>query len=193
MRNYIDKPISIDGRAIPYPVHTAAGYLKYHDHVEDLDDMFDNHYEIVECINQILGLKQSCFLLRHTTHSCQSVSDSMLRLKERLIKELSDKHNYVFDEAWVDTAYLRTMAGVKAELSNRLSCHGIKPVFIGNESPVVFIPTATLNAQEIKTLLETEGFSLIEEPVVLNRMVGSSRKEGFRCVLKMLEVWDGNN
>jgi len=193
MRNYIDAPVHIDGRNIPYPVCTAGDYLKYHDHVEDLDDMFDNHYEICEYITQILGLKQSCFLLRHTTHCCQSVSDSMLRLKERLIKELSDKHNYVFDEAWVDTAYLRTMAGVKVELSNRLSCHGIKPVFIGNESPVVFIPTATLNAQEIKTLLETEGFSLIEEPVVLNRMVGSSRKEGFRCVLKMLEVWDGNN
>ena len=89
MRDYINRNIRIDGRLIPYPVYTSWEYFELHDGIEDL-------------VTQILALKQSCFLLRHTTHSCQSLSDSLFSLKLKLIKELKEKYNYNFDDVWME-------------------------------------------------------------------------------------------
>lgn len=102
MREYINKPVKIDGRKIPYPVFTAADYLELHDKTEDIDEFMEKNYEIYKTISQIMAIKQSCFLLRNTTHSCQSLSDDLYDLKLRLISELKEKYNYKFDDRWVE-------------------------------------------------------------------------------------------
>lgn len=102
MRAYINTPVHIDGRCIPYPVFISSEYFALHDHIEDVDSFTENYPELDELVNQIMALKQSCFLLRHTSHSCQSLSDDLYRLKLRLIKELKEKYHYDFDDAWVE-------------------------------------------------------------------------------------------
>lgn len=104
MREYINEPICIDGRKIPYPVNTAACYLEYHDGItgEELEEYQEDNAELFEIISQILAIKQSCFLLLNTSHSCQSLSDSLYNLKLRLIKELKEEYNYEFDDVWIE-------------------------------------------------------------------------------------------
>ncbi len=102
MREYINEAVKIDGRKIPYPVYTAVDYLLLHDKIEDIDAYMEENYELCKTINQIMAIKQSCFLLRNTTHSCQSLSDDLYELKIRLIAELKEKHNYKFDDEWVE-------------------------------------------------------------------------------------------
>ena len=103
-RKYIpNQNLCIDGRNIPYPVFTACGYLTEHDHIEDVGEFCDSHEELVELLNQIIALKQSCFLLLHTSHSCGSLSDSLYDLKLRLIQELQEKCNYSFDDDWMES------------------------------------------------------------------------------------------
>lgn len=102
MRDYINRNIRIDGRLIPYPVYTSWEYFELHDGIEDVEDFVDSNPAIEELVTQILALKQSCFLLRHITHSCQSLSDSLFYLKLKLIKELKEKYHYNFDDAWME-------------------------------------------------------------------------------------------
>lgn len=102
MREYINRPVSIDGRNIPYPVSTAYEYFELHDRVDDVNVFADNNPEICILVNQIIALKQSCFLLLHTTHSCQSLSDDLYQLKLRLIQELKEQYNYEFDDVWME-------------------------------------------------------------------------------------------
>ena len=66
MRDYINRNIRIDGRLIPYPVYTSWEYFELHDGIEDVEDFVDSNPAIEELVTQILALKQSCFLLRHT-------------------------------------------------------------------------------------------------------------------------------
>lgn len=91
MREYIEKPIEIDGRNIPYPVCVSSDYFEEHDKIENIDAFIETNPEINELVTQILALKQSCFLLRHTAYSCQSLSESLYNLKLRLIQELKKK------------------------------------------------------------------------------------------------------
>lgn len=102
MREYIDLDIRIDGRTIPYPVFTSSEYFALHDNIDNVDDFIETNPEIDKLVTQILALKQSCFLLRRTTHSCQSLSDSLYELKIRLMKELSEKYQYIFDDEWME-------------------------------------------------------------------------------------------
>lgn len=104
MRDYINEPVHIDGRNIPYPIYTDADYLKYHDNIDEekLDGYRANNMVMCKTISQIMAIKQSCFLLRHTSYSCQSLSDNLYELKIRLIKELKEKYNYEFDDEWVE-------------------------------------------------------------------------------------------
>ena len=103
-RKYIpNQNLCIDGRNIPYPVFTASGYLTEHDGIENIEEFCDSHEESVELLNQIIALKQSCFLLLHTSHSCGSLSDSLYDLKLRLIQELQEKCNYSFDDDWMES------------------------------------------------------------------------------------------
>lgn len=104
MREYINEPVKIDGRKIPYPVYTAVDYLRYHDEIEEdaLEEYCENNAGICKMINQIMAIKQSCFLLRDTTHSCQSLSDDLYDLKLLLMVKLEEKYDYIFDDEWVE-------------------------------------------------------------------------------------------
>lgn len=102
MRVYINKKIKIDGRNIPYPVFYSSEYFQLHDKIEDVDCFREQNIEIDMLVTQILALKQSCFLLRHTTHSCESLSSSLFQLKLRLIAELEEKYGYKFDDVWME-------------------------------------------------------------------------------------------
>lgn len=99
MRDFIGDRIKIDGRTIGYRIYTAYEYLKVKGlDDEEIEDFAENNYKIYELINQIIAVKQSCWLLRRTSYSCQSLSDGMYNLKLRLINELKDKYNYDFDD-----------------------------------------------------------------------------------------------
>lgn len=103
-RDYIpNKDFRIDGRNIPYPVYTSAGYFMLHDNITDTDRFIDDNPPVEELVTQIIALKQSCFLLRHTTNSCGSLSEGLYQLKLRLIAELQEKYNYLFDDEWMET------------------------------------------------------------------------------------------
>ena len=104
-RDYIkNNNLKIDGRNIPYTIFTAAGYLLYHDDLteEEMYDFMEDKYEIYQRINQIIALKQSCYLLRRVGYSCESLSDDLYQLKLRLIHELRDTYHYEFDDDWME-------------------------------------------------------------------------------------------
>lgn len=105
LRTYLCEGVNIDGRKIPYTVVTSSDYFVMHDGIdpEKVSEFEETHPEITSLVTQIIALKQSCFLLRHTTHSCQSLSDGLYQLKLRLIKELKDSHEYSFDDAWMES------------------------------------------------------------------------------------------
>lgn len=99
LRDFIGDKIKIDGRMIGYRIFTAAGYLELKGlNREEIDNFTDNNYEIYQLITQIIALKHSCWLLKRTSHSCESLSDGLYTLKLRLIKELKQKYNYDFDD-----------------------------------------------------------------------------------------------
>ena len=83
LREYRKTRLCIDGRSIPYPADTALVYLMEHDGMtkEEVEAMDPKLYTR---INQIIGLKQSCFLLRHTSYTCESVPDDLLALRRLL-------------------------------------------------------------------------------------------------------------
>lgn len=97
--------LHIDGRNIPYQLVTATDYLYARNedwNEEDIERFMEVQYEIYERMTQIMALKHSCVLLRHTSHSCQSLSDNLFNLKLELIRELKDNLNYEFDEELVE-------------------------------------------------------------------------------------------
>lgn len=101
MRDFIGEYISIDGRMIPYRLVTATDYFEARKYSENqIDKFFD--CEVGELVSQVMGLKQSCYLLRNTSYSCQSLSDGLYALKLRLIHELKDKYNFEFDDDFVE-------------------------------------------------------------------------------------------
>ena len=76
--------------------------LRDSDGQKEVEKILDNNYGLYQKISQIIGLKQSLFLLWHTTNLCQSTHDSLLDLKIKLIKELKEEYSYVFDEKWFE-------------------------------------------------------------------------------------------
>ena len=104
MREYIPGRISIDGRMIEYRLVTANDYLeaknKWSD--EQIEEFCDKNQETYTLINQIMALKQSCYLMRRVSHSCGSLSDDLYDLKLRLIHELKEKHQFEFDDDFVE-------------------------------------------------------------------------------------------
>lgn len=101
IRPYIDnKNLCIDGRMIPYPLATAGDYLeaKYGMTDEEIDSFIDNHYEQYTMLNTIIAMKQSCFLLRHTTYSCQSLSDNLYAHKNNMVAKYNQTYDKPFDE-----------------------------------------------------------------------------------------------
>lgn len=104
MREYIKNKIWIDGRNIPYPVYTVADYLKEHDNISEdaVDEFIESNYNLYQKINQIIALKQSCYLMRRVAYSCGSLSDDLYALKLRLIHEIKEQYDYVFDDQWME-------------------------------------------------------------------------------------------
>ena len=103
MREYTGDQLKIDGRMICYRLVTATDYLRAKGLTEDEAEAFvENKYSTYELINQIMALKQSCFMLRRTSYSCGSLSDGLYRLKVRLIRELREEHRVEFDDAFVE-------------------------------------------------------------------------------------------
>ena len=103
-REYINSTISIDGRNIPYPIFTANGYLEFKLGIGEkkLEQWVKKNEEIYTTLNQIIALKQSCFLLRHTSHSCGSLANDLYELKNSLIIKLEEKYNFIFDDDWME-------------------------------------------------------------------------------------------
>lgn len=103
MREFIGDSISIDGRMIGYRIVTVSDYLNEKGlSEEEIEDFANNTPEIHQLINQIIAVKQSCWLLRRTSHSCGSLSYDMLELKEKLMSELKEKHGYNFDDVLME-------------------------------------------------------------------------------------------
>ena len=91
-RDYIKKYLSIDGRMIPYRIFTVEVYFEEKGlSKEEIEKLYDEKYDMCQILNQVIALKQSCVLLRHTSHSCGSLSEDLFQLKLRLIKELKEK------------------------------------------------------------------------------------------------------
>lgn len=104
MREYIPGRISIDGRNIEYRLVTASNYLEAKNEwsEEQIEEFCDKNYEAYILINQIMALKQSCYLMRRVSHSCGSLSVDLYALKLRLIHELREKHQFEFDDDFVE-------------------------------------------------------------------------------------------
>ena len=49
-----------------------------------------------------MALKQSYFLMRRVSYSSGELSESLDELKNRLILELKERHNFEFDDAFVE-------------------------------------------------------------------------------------------
>ena len=105
MREYVKARVYIDGRNIPYPVYTANEYLVGHDKLaeDEVESFAEVNGELFNRLSQVIALKQSCYLLRHTSYSCGSLSDSLYSLKKELISEIREKYNYQFDDEWMDS------------------------------------------------------------------------------------------
>lgn len=105
LRQFIGDGIQIDGRMIGYRLWNANQYLamKHGMSEEEVEKFVDKNYDIYQQICQIMALKQSCYLLRRVSYSCQSLSDGLYSLKMKLIHELRDKHNFEFDDDFVES------------------------------------------------------------------------------------------
>lgn len=97
----MNKMFTIDGRHVPYVIKNAGDYYrKIEGYTQEMvDHMMDFEWERTSRINQIIGLKISCYLLRHTTRMCESVSGCLFALKDDLIKQLKEEYDYDFKEA----------------------------------------------------------------------------------------------
>lgn len=98
------KNLVIKGKCIPYMITNAADYMIIHDGIsqEEFEQILDNNYGLYQKVSQVIGLKQSLFLLFHTTSLCQSTHDALYDLKKQVIKELKNDFSYEFDEEWFE-------------------------------------------------------------------------------------------
>lgn len=101
MREYIKKPIHIDGRNIPIGVVTAIDYMILTNLVEDdeqvIEDYCENNLEITELISEILALKTSHYLLRRVSYSCGSLSDAIYKMMNEKCIKLNELYKIEFD------------------------------------------------------------------------------------------------
>lgn len=114
-----NKRLSIDGRMIPYPLVTAGDYLeaKYGMTVEEVDNFMDNHYEQYTMLNTIIAMKQSCFLLRSTSYSCQSLSDNLYEHKNDMVVKYNERYDEPFDEDFYEN-YSKNLSKVVEHLKD---------------------------------------------------------------------------
>jgi len=103
MRDFIGDNLHIDGRMICYRLITVGDYLEAKGwSEEEIEEFADKNHYVYELINQVMALKQACFLFRRISHSCGSLSDDLYRLKMRLIRELKETYDFDFDDEFVE-------------------------------------------------------------------------------------------
>lgn len=103
MRAFIGDNIHIDGRMIGYRISTAYEYLKVKGLTNSqIEEFIDYKYDTYKLINQIIAVKQACWLLRRTKNSCGSLSDDLCDLKCKLIHDLQYEFNYTFDDSLME-------------------------------------------------------------------------------------------
>lgn len=104
MREYIENRISIDGRNIPYKIVDTGDYLeaKLGMTEEEMGKFLDEDPTRYDLITQVIALKHSCYLMRRVSHSSGSLAENLYDLKLRLIEELQDNHNFVFDDDFME-------------------------------------------------------------------------------------------
>lgn len=114
IRPYIGSDgLRIDGRKIPYPLVNSRDYLiakqpKMTD--EEYDKWMDTNYEQNQMLNTIIAIKQSCFLLRHTEYSCDSLSDDLCQHKNEMVAAYNEKYpDEPFDESFYED-YCNTLS-----------------------------------------------------------------------------------
>lgn len=101
MREYVKGDVSIDGRNIPIRLVTARDYFEAKEFSdEDVDRFVETG--VFHMVNEIMGLKQACFLMRRVSHSCGSLGEDLYSLKGRLISYLKEKHDFDFDDTFVN-------------------------------------------------------------------------------------------
>lgn len=107
MRDYVPNyNLKIDGRNIPYKIVTARDYLIAENIIDDsyesFEDYVEKNYDIYQKISQIIGLKNSIYLLRRTSHSCGSLTDNLYYLECRLFAELQNEYGFIVNDALLE-------------------------------------------------------------------------------------------
>lgn len=95
--------LHIKKQDVGYDVETVVGYLmkKNGYTVKEANEYVEKNQDTSLLINQIIALKWSNRLLRHT-NVCESLSIDTVKLMKGLIKDLKDKHNIEFDETTLE-------------------------------------------------------------------------------------------
>lgn len=88
---------------VGYEIETVVGYLmkKNEYTVDEANKFVEDNEEAGTLINQIIALKWSNRMLRHT-NICESLSVDLVKLMHQLIKDLNEKHNIEFDETTLE-------------------------------------------------------------------------------------------
>lgn len=106
IRPYIGEKLNIDGRKMPYPLVNARDYLMAKNPAmtdEDVDKYIDWKYEQFASLNAIIAMIQSIFLLRHTSYSCGSLADDLIRIKGLVVAAHNEKYpDEQFDEGFYE-------------------------------------------------------------------------------------------
>lgn len=91
--------LHIKKQDVGYNVENATQYLmkKNSCTIDEANELIEENEEVRTLINQIIALKWSNRMLRHT-NVCESLSMDLVKLMQGLIKDLKDKHNIEFDE-----------------------------------------------------------------------------------------------
>lgn len=145
MREFIGDTLNIDGRMICYRLVTVGDYLKAKGMSEEQIETFaEERNGVYTLINQIMALKQACFLFRRVSYSCGSLSDDLYGLKMRLVRELRDKHDFDFDDEFVERdgepqKFCKVCNKPMVVLYDGESRHGTyyQPDYTADHSPVV--------------------------------------------------------
>lgn len=176
IRPYIDnKKLSIDGRMIPYPLVTAFDYLEAKNGEmaeEERDEFVDKHYGQLVMLNTIIAMKQSCFLLRHTAYSNQSLSDDLYKHKNEMVAKYNETYDEPFDEDFYEN-YHKNLSKVVEHL---------KEVDLSElKMPIAVIYDRPLDFQDKFVIRVFDDMDRATNIVILRDSLEECRKECIDC------------
>jgi hypothetical protein len=191
IRPYIGhENLSIDGRMIPYPLVTAGEYLKAkHEDMtdQDLDEFIDNRLEQYSMLNTIIAMKQSCFLLRHTRYSCDSLADHLYDHKNDMVSKYNETYpDEPFDEGFYDN-YSKYISVVHDNLGKIDFSYMTEPVCVIYEHPLDYPDKYVVRIMDV-----CSGDVQITNAIILRDTVAECREEihnngFFYCVPPVFE------